>query len=49
MVVFDAPIGADGSVLLRDWPQRAPELNAGTARAGIGLDLAPQEAREPFY
>jgi hypothetical protein len=40
LVLFDAPIGADGSVLLRDWPQRAPELNAGAARAGIALDLA---------
>jgi hypothetical protein len=40
LVLFDAPVGSDGSVLLRDWPQRAPALNAGAARSGAGVDLA---------
>jgi hypothetical protein len=40
LVLFDAPIGSDGSVLLRDWLQRGPELNAGAAPSGVAVDLA---------
>jgi hypothetical protein len=40
LVLFDAPIGSDGRVLLRDWPQRAPGLKAHAARSGTAVDLA---------
>jgi hypothetical protein len=40
LILFDAPVGSDGSVLLREWPQRAPGLNASAARSGIAVELA---------
>jgi hypothetical protein len=40
LVLFDAPVGSDGRVLLRDWPQRAPEFKEAAARAGIAVELA---------
>jgi hypothetical protein len=40
LVLFDAPIGRDGRVVSRDWPQRAPELGAHAARSAIAVDLA---------
>ena len=39
LLLFDAPVQEDGSVLDRGWLQRAPGLAAGAARAGIPLDL----------
>ena len=39
LLLFDAPVQEDGSVLDRDWMQRAAGLAASAARAGIALEL----------